>query len=182
MKYDKQHIKAIKELNKLFPSAIFGGSFALACQSMLDRDVKDLDVILSYENLSKPELFELLKMSDSDRNVGSSYFESNDGVICQLNKKVQGVDVCIFIYQNCENIKWFNKTIYNNFTPSGYWKDNFDVRIQSFLQIKKVKENYVESWNNYCSDRNRWKENKSIEKHEFDITFINKCEALLTTF
>lgn len=182
MKYHKKHIKAIKKLKKLFPSAIFGGSFALACQSMLDRDVKDLDVILSYENLSKPELFELLKMSDSDRNVGSSYLESNDGVICQLNKKVQGVDVCIFICQNCTDIKWFNKTIYNHFTSGGFWEDNFDIRVQSFLQIKKVKENYVKVWNDYCEHRNKYPENKSIEKHESDITFINKCEALLTTF
>ena len=83
--------EVIKELSRIYPEIIFGGSLSLKVNNLIDREIGDLDIFTDI----LPAERALISLSDSQE---TSLF-SSDFLGCELKREAlvfKGVKICFF--------------------------------------------------------------------------------------
>lgn len=170
----KEYLETIKDLNDLLPSAVFGGSFSLALSGLLNehRMIKDIDIIICKSDASKNELFEILKLKESKRSEYNYTDDSEfNGCLVRLSKEFKGHDLCIFLYEDDENIR-----------SSGFELETatelFNINKQNCADVINAKKDYVAKFAKNHKDMDEEDYPRSIKKHIMDIEFYEHKKQL----
>ena len=149
MKYISNNItEAVKEIAAKYPNTVFCGSFGLALNNMLHREVMDLDIITEFNHYREGNFF------DDDRINNESH----------SNKFMVGDDTV-----ECFNIE-LNKVkvdvMYNNNTKPDYTIMGFEgiyINVEEPFSAINTKLKYLTNY----------KSIKSFVKHLKDLLYLN---------
>lgn len=155
----EKQIKLFNKLKDSFPDILLSGSCVLNKYGLLNREVKDLDII-SNELDSKFINFiqSMEKISPCKKLV---YYYSNENKEYEHYRFcLDEIDVCVFVYKH-----------YDFQNKRGNIKNEIKV-----TEIIKAKQKYIDNWVIQRQSKNRHLKNppKSIKKHIDDIEFYKK--------
>ncbi len=142
--------QAIMEISKACPAVAFGGSIGLNAVGLLDRPVKDIDLMFTTsETLKSSGIFKVIDFGNIIGEVSETTTDVNGIIIHRVNGKVNGINVCVFQVPelNYSQIKLFG-------TP---------INIQDSGEAIRAKRAYAKK--NY----------KSCEKHRRDLEYIDNA-------
>ena len=143
-KFSKDFIDAVHKVNEKYKgNVVFCGSFGLVLNGLLDRPIKDIDV-LTFENY----------FVSPERELGNSgvFDVGNIEVLC-FKEHINNITIDTLYRNDSENIKYSNIDFYN-----------ISIKVELPQSAILFKKQYIES--------NKDKSNFNTEKHLKDLEDI----------